>query len=440
MKGVSGILGGVVVVILLLLAISLTLAAMNYAYGVQQIEAKTIMSQLSQPHAAQVSPDSVMTSGRLVASYIIYPDGRVTLLNETVSGIKSFQSYLGGRPWAIVVFSNGQWINVTNVQFPGNGHSVLGTDLVPYYPDPIDPQNATQIAQLLQNGLRYNLPIIINNTLMYGYGRILAVPVTSGSGWLNFTVTGLGSNRYNNYLAFAILVPNATGNVVAIYVTSYSEVLYYNGVLKNGSWYYIPVYSSQLGYGIHQFDALDYKPFFGDFMNLTYNFVTNLNNSVQLIKVAIKFSAGQPAQMYIWAGYYNGSGISWYRVPLPSIKAPVGSLIGYSIPIEYWSYTYGTSIYGGRTVIPVYQGTSWSTTWNMAYTWPVNIYSEYVNTSSTHGSFVFNGYFGWWVKGYDIYGEPLTPKLGSYILVVPYWYNSYYVTGSTAIFNVTYSI
>ena len=432
MKGVSGVIGGVVVIILLLLAVSITLAAMNYAYGVQQMEVRTIMSQLSQPHVAQVSPDSVMTSGRLVASYIIYPNGRVAPLNETVSGIRGFQSYLGGSPWAVVVFSNGQWVNVTNVQIPGGGYGISGTGLVPYYPDPISPQNATQLGQLLQNGLKYNVPITINNTLVYSYGRILAVPITSDSGWLNFTVTNLGSDYYNNYLSFAVLVPNVTGNVVAIYLTSYSDLSHYTSVLNNGSWYRIPVYSTILGYGIYQFDAPNYKPFFGDFMNLTYSPVTTLNNSVQLIKVAIKFSPGQPVQMYIWAGYYNGSGISWYRVILPSIEAPLGSVIGSSKPIYYWKYKW-TCTFWNCVENPVYQGQSWFTTWyDVTYTWPVNIYSEYVNVVP-NAEFVTNWFFGWSVSGYNIYGEPITPNLGSDMMVVPYWFG-------TAIFNVTYSI
>ena len=462
MKGISGVIGGVVVIILLLVAVSVALAAMKYAYGVQQIEAKTIMSQMSQPHVAQVSPDSVMASGRLVASYIIYPNGRVALLNETVSGIRSFQSYLDGYPWAIVVFSNGQWINVSNMQIQSDNWLYSGSYLVPYYPEPINTGNSTDLAPLLTDGLRYNYPIaysslnvsflydskIVNETLnlsdplVYALGRILVVPITKTSGWLNFTAYG---NGYGYATDFAVLVPNATGTWVAIHVEAYGAAGF--GAIVGGYASYSWGYNDS--YGIYQYPCPPLPNTTYTFYNSTgntvvrfigYNLITpnitvpniTVDTIYNLVRVAIKFTQGQPAQMYLWVGQWNGHGISWDRVLMPSIEAPVGSVIGVVKPVYY--YQYKNTPYGYS--IPIFANESWQTTWHdvVNSTWPVKIYSVYMNESSTT-IYVSNGIMGSPENEFNVYAEPLSPELWNVIEVVP---SSDY--SETVIFNVTYSI
>ena len=454
MKGVSGVIGGVVVILLLLIAVSLTLAAMNYAYGVQQIEAKTFMSQLSQPHVAQVSPDSVVTSGHLVASYIIYPNGRVAILNETVSGIRSFQSYLDGNPWAVVVFSNGQWINVSNVQIQSNNWLYSGSHLVPYYPKPIDPQNTAQLAYLLVNGTEYNLPLFLvnisaiyianttygnltsvaldnlSNPFAYGFGRILEVPVVSEDGWLNFTAV---STSYYCPISLAVLVQNTTGSLVVIHF-NLTGLDQYNVSYGIYQYMYIisPLYNPPAYYGIVFPNS--YEPLYVLDTNLTYTFRNTSVGQVTfpyknvyifespLIRVAIKFDQGQPVQMYLWIGYYDSSGISWYRVLLPGFDVPTGSVIGYVNPV--------LSIGTVKVWVEGYYAD-----WLLNETrpsWPVNIYSE--SFSGSYAYPVLLNSVG--IPGYYIHAEPLVPEPGSAIEVVPYWNSA----AGTVIFNVTYSI
>ena len=442
MKGVSGIIGGVVVIILILLVVSLALVAMNYAYGVQQIEAKTIMSQLSQPHVAQVSPDSVMTSGRLVASYIIYPDGRIAFLNMTVSGIKGFQSYLDGNPWAVVVFSNGQWVNVTNANIGSTGFGVLGTGsyLVPYYPGHIDPNNYTQLVSVIYSGVRYNFPLyshvnatfllsapydiisplhnyikgsykFVNATvnpsdpLVFTSGRILEVPVTTEDGWLNFTAVDL-SYGLEGSISFAVLIPNATNTIVALHVGYYvyegqPNVTYY-GPVYNNTVILQSQYYGNLSYGIYQFidsgrpsnSPPIYIPISSVYVlnpNISFTLYNSTAPVTSVIKVALKFSQGQPVQMYLWAGYYNGSGISWERLFVPGFNVSTGTMIGYSAP---------------KGVV-----------YNSKPLWPVNVYS--VNIAYYNGPFV-------------VYAEPIVLEPLNAIMVIP--------SSTTAIVNVAYNV
>ena len=473
MKGVSGVIGGVVVIILLLVAVSLTLAAMNYAYGFQQIEAKTIMSQLSQPHVAQVTPDSVMVSGRLVASYIIYPDGRVAFLNETVSGIKSFQSYLDGNPWAIVVFSNGQWINVSGAESYAdyNGFGILGTGsyLVPYYGS-IFPWNQSALKSFLTSSLGYTYPlyspITVNETydgsyegyvtinpsdpLVFGLGRILTVPVTSESGWLNFTITdvpALGDS--GQPVSFAIIVQNASGPLLdIIYFTFYyQQVVTGWHKVSPGVWEgTISGWAYNFTYGIYQvwtnpsyfapppgYDLTRYPYFM--YVNLSYSFSNKTTNGDWLlerltgttffqlqydpiIKVAVRFTPGEPAEMYLWIGNYNGSGISWYKVILPTSEAPVSSKANVNQVF--------ISSGAGLAPIGMYYTVSWP---NVTCSWPVNLYTEAPSNNVYYSSVN-------WPE--SIYLEPLVPRPGSTIEVVPYTFSP--LTEGTVIVNVAYTI
>ena len=463
MKGISGVIGSVVVIILLLIAVSLTLVAMNYAYGIEQTESKTIMSQLSQPHVAQVSPNSVVTSGRLVASYIIYPNGRVTPLNETVSGVKSFQSYLDGYPWAVVVFSNGQWVNVTNVQIPSSSdsNSVLGINLVPYYPYPIDPFIPGQLDEFLKNETGYNIPllncplniteeyngnqyghVVLNpsGTPVFGLGRILAIPVTSESGWLNFTITCIPDDyAYINPVGFAIIVQNASNPVLdiiyfafrywqewtpnrnSIYETfagyrfNFTYGVYQAWIGPNGR---IPI-----GYNMSEFPYISLTNASYGFSNETSNgnyLLQTLTGSTYwllqydpIIKVAVRFAPGEPAVMYVWIGNYNGIGISWYKVIMPTSEAPVGST----------AYAQ-----------PIYQGCCWPQVVGYTYVWPDVTNTSPVNlyTFVPSGNILFDN-----LPQYEIL-EPLVPKLGSIIEVVAYTYSP--LTEGTVVFNVTYTI
>ena len=460
MKGVSGIIGGVVVIILLLLAVSLILAAMNYIYGVQQIEAKTIMSQLSQPHIAQVSPDSVMTSGRLIASYIIYPNGRIVVLNETVSGIKGFQTYLNGSPWAVIVFSNGQWVNVTSqsVTPPGVGY-LSGSGSVPYYPNAIEPWNLTQLSKFMSEGFRYNTPIyskiVISETYMgktynttlnptdpvvYGMGRVLSVPVKSTQGWLNFTLvyTKPIMPWDSQALGFAVIVQNSSNIQEVVYFRIIINSSYES--LQNG---YIQYY---VNYGNYQFwEDPVYEPsyYHGGVMNTFYNYNESTTfsesvsqllgpntpwwsvwsfNSYPVFKVAIKFSLGEPAKVYLWRLSYNGSGFTWEKLYLPSINGTVTQ-------VKYtWAFWFNGLVGYWYKVYYV----DWrSVTQRSA--WPVNVYTESVD-------------------GNNVYLLPLVPQVGSNILVVPQtgyipptyqsWWNypSPPYIPDTLILNVTYSI
>ena len=154
--------------------------------------------------------------------------------------------------------------------------------------------------------------------------------------------------------------------------------------------------------------------------NISYSFTNGSVPYTPIVKVALKFSQGQPAQMYLWYGYYNGSGISWKRLFLPSFNVSTGTVIGLAnsiIAIQtygIWEHEYVV----GYTA-------DWCVTTEPS--WPINIYSEYSG-------------------GWRIFAEPLNPQLGSDILVVPltsYQYppsNIYTTLSGTAIVNVAYSI
>ena len=437
MKGISGIIGSVVVIILLLIAISLILVTMNYAYGIEQTEVKTIMSQLSQPHVTQVSPNSVVTSGRLLASYIIYPDGRVAPLNESVSGVKSFQSYLNGNPWAVVVFSNGQWVNITNVQVPSSngGNSVSGVPfLTLYYPkQPFEPFNSTQVNEFLCSGTDYALPfysriyvkeqytsqsgfneyayVFLNppDTPVFGVGRFLAIPVTSENGWLNFTVTYYPSGNGGTLgypVSFGIIVQNAS----VVDVIYFAFCYWWNSQQNSQAFNFT--------YGIFQFVPQPAPPYY-EYEYNAYNFTnstTCCGNYLMdtlvgtsgkyvsydpIIKVAVKFTPGEPAVMYLWIGNYNGAGFSWYKVILPTTQAPLG------------------------TSVTIQPGWSWPDVTN---TFPVNLYSY--NETTINGNMVATL-------------EPLVPVPGSTIEIVTFAPNPNYPSygvGGTVVFNVTYTV
>ena len=430
MKGISGIIGSVVVIILLLIAISLILVTMNYAYGIEQTEVKTIMSQLSQPHVTQVSPNSVVTSGRLLASYIIYPDGRVAPLNESVSGVKSFQSYLNGNPWAVVVFSNGQWVNVTNVQIPSSngGNSVSG---VPFLtlddPYPINATSIPEVINLLRNGTRFDVPITINNTIShaFGFGTIPAVPVTSESGWLNFTLYYCEQAGQPQNISFAIIVPNASGPIEVI------------------QFYYDP--SGYAGYGVQQviiqtqsgmtsapsgyieFFVLpnSFYPYTFFCNTLDYNFTEPTTSNMQFVRVALHFTPGEPAKMYLWIGSKTSSGFSWYQLSLPTSEAPVGSAATVYIQccpsVAYANYP------------------------DVTNAWPVNLYSLAPSGKATSAGDWFPGNYpnSYYYPPSTIYLEPLVPMLGSEIMIIPSYEHicsSYCIYGSVVIFNVSYTI
>ena len=477
-------------IILLLVTLSLTLAVLNYAYGVQQIETKTYMSQLSQPHVVQVSPDSVMASGRLLASYIIYPNGRVALINESISGIKDLETFLNGNPWAIIVFSNGQWINVTSQNYipPGVGYSSSGQG-VPYYPNPIRPWNLSQLVKFFSQGYTYNTPIYseINvsynaynmtvepivygngrihyvivesnktyimtlnptNPIVYGMGRILSVPVESTKGWLNFTMVfaqPVGSLRAStpailNNMSFALIVQN--------YSSDFQEIFYFTIVLNNSN-----DRSYAVEYGNYQYWTNPiYEPGYYSpvnvvnedwFMNTFYNYKESATlydlwqfGEYPVLKVAIKFSPGEPAKVYLWYLTFNGTGFTWKKLYLPGINGTI-------VPIkEAWVWA-GCCTINGYYVPYVDWGSV--TQQNM---WPINIYTESV--SGFDNWTANNGY------GSAVQLLPLVPQPGSNILVIPstcyvppstisYFDGGYWLDPSppfipdTLIVNVTYSI
>ena len=467
MKGISGIIGGAIVILVLIVVVSLVLASLRYLYGVQQLEMRQAISEVSQPHIVQINATSVESSGELVVTYIIYPNGKVEKVGESVSGIRNFQSVLKDDPWAIIVFSNGQWVNVSDAQsYTGyNDFGVLGTGsyLVPYYPHPIDPSNISQLRDFLTGGVSYNTPLYFpvnvtetyngsdegivtvnpSDPLVFGLGRILEVPVTSESGWFNFTITNIQSDQS---IGFAIIVQNATGPLVVLYFKfSYWQVVTGWHKVSPGVWEgTISGWAYNFTYGIYQawINPTDIPPGYTYsewpyFMSqsISYEFSNGSTegnwflerltgtSSLQLqydpiIKVAMRFTPGKPAEMYLWIGNYNGSGISWYKVLLPSIEAPVGSEAGVG----------QVFIMNGVGLAP--SGMYYTVYWpNVTHSsWPVNLYTEAPGNNGTY-----------WPDNLpkSIYLEPLVPRPGSAIEVIPYMP---YMYAGTVIVNVAYTI
>ena len=455
MNGVSGVIGGLVLLVIMTMSLALIMMSMTYNDQEQMVLSSNAVNQLTEPHVAQINSSAVMASGDVNASYIIYPNGQVQRIGQPVNGIRSFQAYLNGNPWAVVVFSNGQWINVTSQGVVPPGVGDLGEmQGVPFYPNYIYPWNLSQLHTFMTHGYVLNTPIYskINDTevymnsvcnftlnptdpVVYGMGRILSVPVESSQGWLNFTMTYTLPTEYAEWpLGFALIVQNSSNIEEIVYfeinINTSNNYQEYTGNLVENIWYNVT-------YGIYQYywelppsfqtyynnpNFLSFTPLYNEsgidnttddlgtsaldwFMWICYNH--------PVFKVAIKFTPGEPARVYLWYLTYNGTGLAWEKLYLPSLN---GTAV-HTISIYGWSFKDWGSLTQQKA-------------------WPVNIYTGFVNGSTT-------------------YLLPLVPQVGSNILVVPS--TGYippnqngrtpngYSTGlplilDTLILNVTYSI
>jgi hypothetical protein len=350
MKGVSGIISAILLIVIMISAISVMTYMMDTAYEQQQVVQKDMNDFVSSPKAFQVGSSSVTSDGPLEVKYVIYPNGQVKNLSQPFDGMTDLSGLLNGNPWVYVVLSNGQTFNITqplsSTNSVSSNISLLSSDLsllslesqVPYYADyPLIVWNTSTYHLIMTKGLRVNptdIPFQNGGTIAwnaFGNGTVAVIPVHTGNGWLNFSVME-PTVYFNCWYGLGIMMQNSTNGtrqwlVMAIEINWLGY--YYIGTEYFG-------YPIEIGYGIQELPTSYWYWFYHPggttlFPTSTSTYLILSKGENVTFKVAIHFQEGQPAELYMWA--LDGS--QW--VPLHSYYgiyvAPINLVPGSNVII-----------------------------------------------------------------------------------------------------------
>ncbi|QKQ99284.1 hypothetical protein GWK48_01735 [Metallosphaera tengchongensis] len=238
-KGISGIIASLVLVIVFISTVTVTLYIENQTFNGLNTVSKQLLNTPST--LIELPGDQVYSNRPVSIKYVIYPNGQIQEENLKITSTPmDISGVLGGFGWALLVTSDGQSFNISNIKLLSDANSAyFGLNLPPgsmiggysidyngnlFYYIPGQYQAGDEIPSSLQsyvssqftnfdptNTVSTGLSYTYSHQFLYGalFNSSILFPFYNGSS-LTFGITWILGDLQEKGLTFTAVTPYAT--------------------------------------------------------------------------------------------------------------------------------------------------------------------------------------------------------------------------------------